>query len=181
MGADKGILINAEGLGGLETARLLVEVLKKVPFDLIIAGQRAVDDDHYQVGPTIAEFLKIPMISMVIKENITDGKIRCHRSLEGGSAVLEAQLPLLFTTQRGLNDPRYASLPGIMRAKKKPIDMKTPADFGINPNPPENGGVQIVGIRRPTERGAGKRIVGETEAEKAVELVRLLHQEAKVI
>ena len=181
MGADKGILINAEGCGGIETAGLLAEALKTIPFDLIIAGQRAVDDDTYLIGPAVAEFLKIPMISMVIKEEIIDGNIRCHRSLEGGSAVLEAPLPMLFTTQRGLNEPRYASLPGIMKAKKKPIDIKTPADFGINPDSPENGRIRIVEIRRPPERDAGKIIAGETEAEKAAELVRLLHQEAKVI
>jgi len=135
MGADKGILINdpaAASCDGLNTARILAAVLKETPFDLIIAGQRAVDDDNFQVGPATAEFLGIPNISMVIKQDIIDSKIRCHATIDGGTVTLEAQLPALFTTQRGLNEPRYASLPGIMKAKKKPIDIKTIADIGLD-------------------------------------------------
>ncbi len=105
MGADKGILINdpaAAGCDGLSTARILAAVLKETPFDLIIAGQRAVDDDNFQVGPATAEFLSIPNISMVIKQDIIDSKIRCHATIDGGTVILEAPLPALFTTQRGL-------------------------------------------------------------------------------
>jgi len=155
MGADKGILINnpaAAGCDGLSTARILAAVLKETPFDLIVAGQRAVDDDNFQVGPATAEFLSIPNISMVIKQEIIDSKIRCHATIDGGTVILEAPLPALFTTQRGLNEPRYASLPGIMKAKKKPIDIKTIAD-----------------------------ITGDSAQAKAVELVRILNEEAKVI
>ncbi len=135
MGADKGVLINDPATVNcdcLGTARVLAATIKTLPYDLIIAGMRAVDDDNYQVGPAVAEYLGVPHISMVIKEEISDGKIVCHRTVEGGTFVVEASLPALLTTQRGLNEPRYASLPGIMKAKKKPLETKTLADIGLS-------------------------------------------------
>ena len=184
MGADEGILINdpaAKGCDALGIARILAAVLKDIPYDLIIAGQRAVDDDNYQVGAAVAEFMGIPGISMVIKEEIADGKIKCHRSIDGGTAVLEATLPALFTTQRGLNEPRYASLPGIMKAKKKPLDTKTLADIGLDSGKVGESVTVIKAMQFPPERKGGIIIEGETVQDKAVELVRLLHEEAKVI
>ena len=184
MGADKGILIKdseENEYNSLRTARLLAGALKQISYDVIIAGQRAVDDDNYQVGPAVAETLNIPMIAMVIKEKILDGKIQCNRSSEGGSAVMEAALPVLFTTQRGLNEPRYASLPGIMKAKKKPLDIKTPADFGLDDAVLETPDIKILSLRLPPERKAGKIIEGDTAEAKAGELVRLLREEAKAI
>lgn len=122
MGADNGILINdpaAKDCDGIGTAKILAAAIKTIPHDLIIAGQRAVDDDNYTAGPGVAEFLNIPHISFVIKQEIKDKTIRCTQTIDGGTAVVEAPLPVLLTTQRGLNEPRYASLPGIMKAKKK--------------------------------------------------------------
>ena len=115
------------------------------------------------------------------KETILDGKIRCHRSSEGGSAVIEVALPALFSTQRGLNEPRYASLPGIMKAKKKPLDIKTPADFGMNDADLDSPEIKILSLRLPPKRKAGKIIEGDTAEAKAAELVRLLREEAKAI
>ena len=184
MGADEGVLINdpdAQRCDALGTARILAAALKDIPYDLIIAGQRAVDDDNYQVGAAVAEFLGIPGISMVIKEEIADGKIKCHRSIDGGTAVLEAPLPALFTTQRGLNEPRYASLPGIMKAKKKPLDTKTLADIGLDSAKVGTPVTAIKAMQFPPEREGGRIVEGGTAQEKAVELVRLLHEEAKVI
>jgi len=181
LGADCGILITADTGAGIYAAKVLAAVLKTLPFDLIIAGQRAVDDDQYLIGPAVAELLAIPMIAMVTKQEIRDGRIQCHRSLEGGSAVVEAPLPMLFTTQRGLNEPRYASLPGIMKAKKKPLDIKRPEDFGIDMDSGENATAEILALRLPPERKSGTIIEGESPEEKAAELVRLLHEEAKVI
>ncbi len=184
MGADEGILINdpdAQGCDALGIARILAAVLKNIPYDLIIAGQRAVDDDNYQVGAAVAEFLGIPSISMVIKEEIADGKIKCQRSIDGGIAVFEAPLPALFTTQRGLNEPRYASLPGIMKAKKKPLDTKTLADIGLDSAILGEPVAVIKAMQFPLEREGGRIVEGETAQEKAVELARLLHEEAKVI
>ena len=184
MGADEGILVNdpaAIGCDALGIARILAAVIKGIPYDLIIAGQRAVDDDNYQVGGAVAEFLGIPGISMVIKEEIAEEKIKCHRSIDGGTAVLEAPLPALFTTQRGLNEPRYASLPGIMKAKKKPLDSKTLADIGLDSEKVGEAVARIKSMQFPPEREGGRIIEGETAQEKGVELVRLLHEEAKVI
>ncbi|HIJ57650.1 MAG TPA: electron transfer flavoprotein subunit beta, partial [Deltaproteobacteria bacterium] len=159
----------------------IAAALKTMSYDIIIAGQRAVDADQYLVGTAVAELLGIPMIPMVIEQNIEAGKIRCHRTLEGGSAVLEAPLPALFTTQRGLNEPRYTSLPGIMKAKKKPLDIKNPSDFGIDESSMKEKFTRIVSLRLPPSRSAGRIIQGETPQEKAVELVRQLNEGAKVI
>ncbi len=181
LGADKGVLVTADNDQGLYTAKILAAALRTMPFDVIIAGQRAVDDDQFLVGPAVAELLQIPMIAMVTKQAITDGRIRCHRSLEGGSAVVEAPLPMLFTTQRGLNEPRYASLPGIMKAKKKPLDIKTPGDFGVDKPAGENPSAKIQALRLPPEKKSGMIIEGASASEKADTLVRLLHEEAKAL
>lgn len=184
MGADRGVLIDdpaVEGCDGLGIVQILAAAIKDIPFDLIIAGQRAVDDDNFLVGPAVAEFLGIPHISMVIKEKIVNKKIRCHRTVEGGTVILEAQLPLLFTTQRGLNEPRYASLPGIMKAKRKPLDIKTLADIGVDAAKIEKPATRIVAMKPPQERKGGRIIEGDSLQEKAAALVETLHREAKVI
>jgi electron transfer flavoprotein beta subunit len=184
MGADKGILVNdpaALGLGALGTARVLAAALKGLSWDLIIAGQRAVDRDQFQVGPAVAEFLDIPNVSLVIKAEVDGGTLRCHRTIEGGTVVVESGLPALFTTQRGLNEPRYASLPGIMKAKKKPLETQALADLGVDPGTLETPKVRVVALSPPPERGGGRVIGGESAAEKAAALVKALHEEAKVI
>jgi electron transfer flavoprotein beta subunit len=183
MGADKGILINdpeVVNYDSLRTARVLAAAIKGLPYDLIIAGMRAVDDDNYQVGPAVAEFLGIPHISMVIKEEISDGKIKCHSTVEGGIFIVEASLPALFTTQRGLNEPRYASLPGIMKAKKKPLETKTLADLGLNFDP-DKPKISLAGMSLPPERPGGKIIEGEDAGAKAASLVKALLEEARVL
>ncbi|GAB6904712.1 Electron transfer flavoprotein subunit beta [Desulfosarcina cetonica] len=180
MGADTAVRIDPEGkaLDGLATARVLAGELKKGNFDLIIAGHRAVDDDNFQVGPAVAEFMDTPHISMVIAQTIGDGKIRCTRTIEGGTLVLETALPALITTQRGLNEPRYASLPGIMKAKKKPIDTRPLSATGTDPGDPM---VKILALRLPPERKRGRVIDGDGPAAKAAALVKILREEAKVI
>jgi len=108
MGADKSVLVNdptAEGSDALATARILTAAMKGIPYDLIISGQRGVDDDNYQVGAAVAEYLGIPQISLVVKEEISDGKIRCACSIEGGTVSVEAALPALsdYTTDAYTN------------------------------------------------------------------------------
>ncbi len=186
MGADKGIHINdpaAEGSDALATAKILAAALKEIPYELIIAGHRAVDEDNYQVAAAVAEYLGIPQISMVVKAELLDGKIKCERTIEGGTVAVEAPLPALFTTHRGLNEPRYASLPGIMKAKKKPVDVKTVADLGIDAASvgQANRKVKIKALNFPPERQAVKMIEGESAQEKAAELIRVLHEEVKVV
>mgnify|MGYP003573293369 CR=1 FL=1 len=180
MGADTAVRIDPEGkaLDGLATADVLAGELKKGSFDLIIAGHRAVDDDNFQVGPAVAEFMGIPHISMVIRQEVADSKIRCTRTIDGGTLVLETALPALITTQRGLNEPRYASLPGIMKAKKKPIDSRALSETGSDAGEPM---VKIVALRLPPQRQGGRIIEGDSAADKAAALVKALREEAKVI
>ncbi len=180
MGADIAVRIDPEGkpLDGLATAKVLAGELKKGAFDLIVAGHRAVDDDNFLVGPAVAEFMGIPHISMVIRQELADGKLRCTRTVEGGTLVLETTLPALITTQRGLNEPRYASLPGIMKAKKKPIDTRKLSETGTDPGDPM---VTTMAVRLPPQRKGGRMIAGDSAAEKAAALVKALREEAKVI
>jgi electron transfer flavoprotein beta subunit len=186
MGADEGVLIDdpaAEGGDALGTAKVLAAALRQIPYDLIVAGMRAVDDDCYQVPAAVAAFLGIAQVSMVIQEEIQGDKIVCERTVEGGAMVVEAQLPALLTTQKGINEPRYASLPGIMKAKKKPLAKKTLADLAINPSEVGEAGAKcrVMSLSFPPERSPGRIIEGETPEAKAAELVRLLREEAKVI
>ena len=184
MGADKGILIDEpapEKFDTLGIAKIITAALKDVSFDVIIAGQRAVDGDNFQVGQAVAEFLQIPHISMVIEEEIADGKIRCQRTIEGGMVMLEAPLPVLFTTQRGLNEPRLTNLPGIMKAKKKPLDIKTTADIGLDTASDCKPLSRITALKLPPERKGGRIIEGESAQAKVAELAKALRDEAKVI
>lgn len=186
MGADEGLLIDdpaIDGSDGLGIARILAAALGGLAYDLIIAGMRAVDDDGYLVPTAVAEFLGIPGIAMVVKQDISDGKIRCERMVEGGTVVVEADLPAVFTTQKGINEPRYASLPGIMKAKKKKLETMTLADIGLQADQVGETGAKarVARLSFPPERQPGRMVEGETPEEKAAELVRLLREEAKII
>ena len=182
MGADKGVLVDPGDLqcDGLAVAKILAAAIKDLPYDLIIAGHRAVDDDNFQVGPAVAELLGIPNVSMVIQETIADGRMTCTCTVEGGTKEVEAPLPVLISTQRGLNDPRYASLPGIMKAKKKPLDTKSLADVGLDAADLQAKTV-LKSLRMPPERKSGRIIAGDSIQAKVAELVKALHEEAKVI
>ncbi len=188
MGADKGILINdpaLEGSDSLGIAKALAAVIKDLNYDIIFTGQRGIDDDNGIVGATLAEFLGIPSLSVVVKVEISDDQksVKVHRPIEGETVVIESPLPALITAQKGLNEPRYASLPGIMKAKKKPLEEKTLADLGLDPSEFGEGArkLKVIELTPPPERKPGKIIEGETPEEKAAELARLLHEEAKVI
>jgi electron transfer flavoprotein beta subunit len=185
MGADEGVLISDPALGKpdpLTTAKVLAAALKAVPFDLIIAGQRAVDDDSYLVPTAVAEYLGIPMLGMVVRQEICGGKIQCEQSLQDGTAVVETDLPALFTTQRGLNQPRYASLPNIMKAKKKPLETKSLAALGLDAAQlgADTLRTRILSLAFPPQRKVCKMISGETAEEKVARLVQTLHEEAGV-
>ena len=186
MGADEGVLIDdpaCDESDALSIARILAAGIKAIPFDLIIAGQRAIDDESYQVPSAVAEFLGIPQMNMVIKQEISERKILCEQTVAGGTAVIEADLPVLFTTQKGLNEPRYASMPNIMKAKKKPLAKKTLADIGISPQEVGKAGAKakVIKLSLPSPRKAGMMIEGETPEQKAAQLVTLLREKAKVI
>jgi electron transfer flavoprotein beta subunit len=188
MGADKAVLISdpaLEGSDALATAKALAAEIKGHEYDIILTGQRAVDDDLGLVGASVAEFLDIPQVSLAVKIEISeDGKsAKVNRPVEGQTLVIETSLPALITAQKGLNEPRYASLPGIMKAKKKPLGEKTVADLGLDAGEVGAGGqkMQVVEITPPPERQAGKIVEGETPEEKAAALAKLLREEAKAI
>ena len=180
MGADKAVHIEVdEDPDALTTAELLAAAVKELSYDLVFCGQRAVDNDQAQVGSALAELLGIPQVSLVTKAEVAEdaSKVTANRPIEGQTLIIEASLPALLTAQKGLNEPRYASLPGIMKAKKKPMDKKDPGALGVS----LGSKVEVLAITPPPERAAGKIIDGETAEEKAVELVRLLHEEAKAV
>ena len=172
MGADRAILLKADtGWDALETARALAAELKSAGADLILFGMRAVDTDQQQVGPMVAELMDLPCITVAAEVDVEGGSVVCHREVEGGLEVLEAALPAVVTTTKGPHEPRYASLKGIMAAKKKPLEEKD-AQVGA-------GRIRLEKLALPPDRKEG-RIVGQG-AEAVAELVRLLREEAKVI
>lgn len=180
MGADKGIHINDPVLNAADAysvAAALAAAIKAQPSDLIFCGQRAIDDDAGQVGSILAELLDIPQVTVVVKLEVEDKKIKAVRPIEGAQLLIEAGLPCLITAQKGLNEPRYASLPGIMKAKKKPVDVKNAAALGITPTVK----ARVARLTPPPARAPGKIIGGDDPAVKAAEMARLLREEAKVI
>ncbi len=173
MGADKAIHIKADEIPADPgvTAHALASVLKEGNYDLIFMGKQAIDDDNAQVPSMVSEFLGIPSINVVTKLEVTSDQVIAERQIEGGFEKTVAKLPAIISTQRGLNEPRYASLKGIMAAKKIQIE-ETSVDV-------KSGNIEIVEIVFPPEKPAG-RIVGEG-ADAVPELIRLLREEAKVI
>lgn len=185
MGADKAVHLNDPAfLGGdaCSTAYALAKTIEKMEYDLILCGKQGIDYDNHQVGVRVAELLGIPHAAVVTKLELQDGKAVAHREIEGGAEVVEISLPAVITCQKGLNEPRYASLKGIMQAKKKPLEKKTPADIGVSPEEVGKAGakVEVLSMSMPPERAAGRVIEGEPE-EAAKEVVKLLREEAKVI
>ncbi len=173
MGADEAILIKTEEqfIDSLAVANALTTVIKDMEFDLILYGKKAVDDDNLQVGPMVAELLDLPCVTFIHELNIEDGKATTKREIEGGTEVIETSLPAVFTAEKGLNEPRYPALRGIMMAKRKPVDEKQ-VDI-------ENPQIEILSFEYPPARKGGQ-IVGEG-VEAVPELTRLLKEEAKVI
>jgi electron transfer flavoprotein beta subunit len=173
MGANKAIHLKTIHIphDPLITASALAQVLKEGQYDLILLGKQAIDDDHQQIGPILAEKLGIPAVNVVTALEVSDNKIKADRQIEGGVEKVSCALPAIITAQRGLNEPRYASLKGIMAAKKVVIEERT-VDL-------QTDQIEILEINYPPEKPAGK-IVG-TGVEAVPELIRLLREEAKVI
>ncbi|MBU1707965.1 electron transfer flavoprotein subunit beta/FixA family protein [bacterium] len=172
LGVEKGVHIKGQpGFDSLTTAKILAAAIKDMEYDLILCGKQAIDDDSSSVGVMVAELLDIPNVSVVVKLDITDGKVQATREIEGGHEIVETKMPCLISAQKGLNEPRYPSLKGIMAAKKKPIDEKDASAAETQ--------IEVLRVEAPASRNAGK-IVGEGE-EAVPELVRLLKEEAKVL
>jgi electron transfer flavoprotein beta subunit len=187
MGADRAILLSDPAFDGgdsLTAAVVLATAIRRMPFDLLLFGKQAVDDDGGTVGIQVAELLGIPHVAVVNKLNLAAGarSILAHRQIEGGIEVVEASLPALITCQKGLNEPRYPSLPGIMKAKQKPLEVWNRETVGLALEAVGAAGAKlnIVRLEPPPARPAGRMITGDA-ATAVKELVRLLHEEAKVI
>lgn len=172
MGTDEALHIkNPGGLDMLGVANALAEAVKGRGFDLICAGKQAVDDDCGSVGSMVAELLDIPHIATVIKLDIEGTALTAVREFEGGNEVFEATLPALITAQKGLNEPRYASLKGIMMSKKKVIEEVEGTAMAAR--------AEIVQLNYPPQRPPGKIVGQGVEAVPA--LMKLLREEAKVL
>ena len=172
MGADRAIRLDAPGsVDGLEVARALAAALKEESPDLVLFGSKAADDDQQQVGPMVAELMGLPCVTVVAEVEPEDGRVVCHREVEGGTEVVEVSLPAVVTITKGPYEPRYPSLKGIMAAKKKPMEEK-PAEV-------RESRIRVRSYRDPEARPEGK-IVGEGP-DAVPELVRLLRDEAKVL
>jgi electron transfer flavoprotein beta subunit len=172
MGIDKAVLLKDESpRDSFSVARALADYLKEISPDVIFFGKQSVDSDDDAVGTMVAEMLGLPSVSVIVKLEIVNGVALAEREIEGGKEKVQVKLPAVFTGQKGLNEPRYPSLKGIMAAKSKPIEEKMPA--AAQPK------VEFIALRKPPSKNAGK-IVG-TDVSAVPELVRLLHEEAKVI
>jgi len=174
MGIDKAIHLVADNTRMLDSrivATILADALKGEEFDVIFCGKKAVDSDSQQVGSILSYLLDIPVITTVNKIEVQDNKVIAKRDVEGGVEIIEADLPVVITAEKGLNEPRYAALKGIMMAKRKPLDTR---EVTI----PEQG-IEIEEMTYPPIKNPGK-IVGEGP-DAVPELVKLLKEEAKVL
>lgn len=172
MGADRAVLLEGEsGMDGLVTAKALVDELTAADAPLVLFGVKAADFDQQQVGPMAATLMGRPCVTGVSSFTVDGDKATCERQVEGGVEVVEVSLPAVLTITKGAYEPRYASLKGIMAAKRKPLETK-PAALA-------ESGLRVDGLAEPPARPEG-RIVGEGP-DAAAELVRLLREEANAI
>jgi electron transfer flavoprotein beta subunit len=172
IGADAGVLLKTDAEpDSLGVAKLLAAELSGKGCDLVLFGKQAVDDDAAQVPAMVGELLKLPCATVVVQLEVADGRARATREIEGGVEKIEMSLPAVIAAQKGLNEPRYASLKGIMAAKKKPVEEKP-----VTMPAPHT---ETASLALPPPRQAG-RIVGEGAAA-VTELLRALREEAKVL
>jgi electron transfer flavoprotein beta subunit len=173
MGADRAIHLRVDGAAPdpLTVARALAEAIRPLDATLVWLGKQAVDDDQAQVGPMVAELLQLPCVTALATFQMQGEQIVAERDIEGGREVIAVTPPAVLTTDKGLNEPRYASLKGIMAAKKKPLEER--------PFPSGAAHLEVLSLELPAPRSAG-RIVGHG-VEGVAELVRVLREEAKVI
>ncbi|MGG2198966.1 MULTISPECIES: electron transfer flavoprotein subunit beta/FixA family protein [Paenibacillus] len=181
MGADEAVLISDERIGNDEfsVSNALAAYFGKQSFDVILGGNFSVDHGSGQVAVRLAQLIHVPHVSSITKLDISGDKAVALRDAEGDTETVEISLPALFTAQQGLNEPRYPSLPGIMKAKKKPFTLIGLDELGLTPAQIAAKTVQA-SLSLPPARGAGKLLQG-TPAEQAHQLVQLLRTEAKAI
>ncbi|MEH7255125.1 electron transfer flavoprotein subunit beta/FixA family protein [Neobacillus niacini] len=182
MGADKAVLIDIEEVEASDqysTAAILAAYLKDKEFDIILGGNIAVDNGTGQVGPRLAEMLGIPQVTTITNLKVYGNKATIVRDVEGDEETVEVILPVLVTAQQGLNEPRYPSLPGIMKAKKKPLETLELDDLDLEEDDVK-ANTKTLEIFLLPKKQAGKVLNGELN-QQVLELVTLLRSEAKVI
>lgn len=172
MGADRAILVKAGNpLDTLAIARVIAKIASDEKPELIIIGKQAIDDDSNQVGQMVAELLGWPQATFASKVELAAGKCTVVREVDGGLETIAFPLPAVITTDLRLNEPRYASLPGIMKARKKPLNELAADSLGVDLTPK----LKIKTLKAPEKRQAGRKVASVEE------LVQMLHTEAKVI
>jgi electron transfer flavoprotein beta subunit len=172
LGADNAVLIKGDGQGDtLAIASILASYAKDKGFDLVLSGNKGIGGDNSAVGPMLAEMLGFAQANVVVKLEVADGKFRAEREIEGGTEVVEGSLPAVITAQKGLNEPRYASLKGIMAAKKKTME-----EVEISGHAPATS---VSGMALPPARPEGRKLEGDAAAQ-AKALLDALKNEAKV-
>ena len=172
VGADRGILIKTDGIiEPLAVAKALQKIVDKEKPDLVFMGKQAIDDDCNQTGQMLSALLNWPQATFASKIKIKDKTLEVTREVDEGLETIEVNLPAIVTCDLRLNEPRYASLPNIMKAKKKPLEILTAADLGVD----TSARVQLIKVEEPPKRKAGIKVSSVTE------LVSKLKNEAKVI
>ena len=172
VGADRGILIKTEGIvEPLAVAKALQKIVEKEKPDLVFMGKQAIDDDCNQTGQMLSALLNWPQATFASKIEIKDRTLEVTREIDEGLETIEVNLPAIVTCDLRLNEPRYASLPNIMKSKKKPLEILTAADLGVDTTPR----VQQIKVEEPPKRKAGIKVAS------VAELVSKLKNEAKVI
>ncbi|WP_105199915.1 MULTISPECIES: electron transfer flavoprotein subunit beta/FixA family protein [unclassified Pseudoalteromonas] len=172
LGADSAIHIETEDkLDSLHVAKLLDKVIDEQQPDLVILGKQSIDADNNQTGQMLAALRGWPQGTFASKVELNDGKVNVTREVDGGLQTVALTLPAIVTTDLRLNEPRYASLPNIMKAKRKPLDVKNAADMGVDLTPR----VQLVSVEEPSQRQGGVIV------EDVATLVSKLKNEAKVV
>ena len=172
IGADRGILVETDAeLQPLAVAKVLKALVDKEKPDLIILGKQAIDDDCNQTGQMLAALADLPQATFASKVEVADGKAKVTREVDGGLETVSLSLPAVITTDLRLNEPRYVTLPNIMKAKKKPLDTVKPADLGVDVNPR----IKTLKVSEPPKRSAGIKVPD------VATLVSKLKNDAKVI
>jgi len=181
MGADSAILVNVGSATPTSTdvARLLAAALAQVSADVILAGKQAVDDDAAQVPERVAEILGVPHVSVITRFELNGSAVTVDREIEGGHYTFEVSLPALLTAQKGLNTPRYPTLPNIMKAKKKEIKEMSPADLGVTLDAPAER-LRVHSVYVPRQQRLCKVLSGDV-GQQVNELVKVLREEEKVL
>ena len=172
LGADRSILVETdEEIQPLGIAKALKAIVEEEKPEMVILGKQAIDDDNNQTGQMLAALTGMPQGTFASEVNVEEGKVKVTREIDGGLQTVELKLPAVVTTDLRLNEPRYASLPNIMKAKKKPLDTLTPADLGVDTAPR----LKTLKVSEPPSRQAGVKVAD------VAELVDKLRNEAKVI